>query len=179
MPNFCMVFPVLNCQQWETLMCLFPLTDFRGILLDHWVGTFIGRRRRDVVTLWFYYVMSLQWLSARTWNYFDSIPYPMLKVRTDWVRYATYSLNCCLYFLCIFALTLLVSHQEEHPAYKNWVMSYSHGYLSGARCRWFAHGPADATATPSSLAAVKSGMVYLSSVGLPRLSWKKAVKRIW
>ena len=30
------------------------------------------------------------------------------------------------------------------------------GYLSGARCKLFAYGPADATATPSSLAAVKS-----------------------
>jgi len=33
--------------------------------------------------------------------------------------------------------------------------------------------PADATATPSSLAPVKSRMVYLSSAGLPRLSWEK------
>jgi len=31
----------------------------------------------------------------------------------------------------------------------------------------------DATATPSSLALVKSRMVYLSGDGLPRLSWKK------
>ena len=41
-----------------------------------------------------------------------------------------------------------------------------------------AYGPADATATPSSLAAVKSRMVCLSVAGLPRLSWKKAVKWI-
>ena len=34
------------------------------------------------------------------------------------------------------------------------------GHLSGARCKWFAYGPADATATPSSLAPVKSRMVY-------------------
>ena len=31
-----------------------------------------------------------------------------------------------------------------------------HGCLSGARCKWFAHGPADATATTSSLASLKS-----------------------
>ena len=36
-----------------------------------------------------------------------------------------------------------------------------------------AYGPADATATLSSLASVKSRMVYLSRAGLPRLSWKK------
>jgi len=35
------------------------------------------------------------------------------------------------------------------------------------------HSPADATATPSSLAPVKSRMVYLSGASLPRLSWKK------
>jgi len=33
-----------------------------------------------------------------------------------------------------------------------------------------AYGPTDATATPSSLASVKSRMVYLSGAGLPRLS---------
>jgi len=39
-------------------------------------------------------------------------------------------------------------------------------------------GPADATATPSSLAPVKSRMVYLSGVNLPSLSWKMAVEWI-
>jgi len=33
------------------------------------------------------------------------------------------------------------------------------GYLSGARCRWFAYGPAHATDTPPSLAWLKSSMV--------------------
>jgi len=56
---------------------------------------------------------------------------------------------------------------------KNWVMGYWHGYLSGVWCKWFAYGPVDAAATPSSLASVKSRMVYLSGAGLPRLSWKK------
>ena len=47
-------------------------------------------------------------------------------------------------------LTLLVRCQEER------------GYLSGARCRLFAYGPADATAIPkpqSSLASFKSRLV--------------------
>jgi len=56
---------------------------------------------------------------------------------------------------------------------KNWVVRYWHGYLYGARCKWFAYGPADSTATPSSLALLKSRMVYLSGAGLPRLFWKK------
>jgi len=40
----------------------------------------------------------------------------------------------------------------------------------------FTCGPADASATPSYLAPVKSRIVYLSGASLPRLSWKKAVK---
>jgi len=46
------------------------------------------------------------------------------------------------------ALTLLVGHQEEHLAGKNWVMRCRCGYLSGARCRLFAYGLADTTAIP-------------------------------
>jgi len=40
-----------------------------------------------------------------------------------------------------------------------------------------AYGPADATATPSYLAAVKSRMVYLSGASLPRLSEKRLLNR--
>ena len=81
-------------------------------------------------------------------------------------------LSTCLK-LAFSALTLLIGWQEGHPACKNWVVRYWHGCLSGARCRWFAYGPADATATRSSLAPVKSRIVYISGAGLPRLSWKK------
>jgi len=71
------------------------------------------------------------------------------------------------------ALTKLVGWQEGHPACKNWVVRYWHGYLSEARCKQFVYGPAYATGTPSSLASLKFRMVYLSGAGLPRLSWKK------
>jgi len=37
----------------------------------------------------------------------------------------------------------------------NCVMWCWHDYLSAVRCRWFAHGPADTTATPSFLASLK------------------------
>jgi len=52
------------------------------------------------------------------------------------------------------ALTLLVGRQEEHPDCKRieW-------WGAGERCRWFTYGPADATATPSSLASLKSRLV--------------------
>jgi len=36
-----------------------------------------------------------------------------------------------------------------------------------------ASGPADTTATPSSLASLNSRMIYLSGAGLPWFSWKK------
>jgi len=42
---------------------------------------------------------------------------------------------------------------------KNWVMRCWCGYLSGARCRLFAYGPVDATASSSSLASFKSRLV--------------------
>jgi len=42
----------------------------------------------------------------------------------------------------------------------------------------YADGPADATATLWSLALVKSRTVYLFGAALPRLSWKKAMKRM-
>jgi len=78
------------------------------------------------------------------------------------------------------ALTLMVGRQEGHPgACKNWVVRYKRGYLSAARCKWFAYGQADATATQSSLAPVKSRTVYLSGAGLPKMSLKKAIKPMY
>ena len=51
------------------------------------------------------------------------------------------------------ALTLLVGHQEEHPACKKWAMRCWCGNLSGARCRLFAYGPADTTASQNPIIA--------------------------
>jgi len=55
---------------------------------------------------------------------------------------------------------------------KRWVMRCWCDYLSTVRCKWFTYAPADATATPSSLATLKSRMVLPSAPSLPRLSWK-------
>jgi len=52
----------------------------------------------------------------------------------------------------------LGGRKSIRPA-KMWVMRCWHGYLSATRCKWFAYGPADATATPSSLASLKSRLV--------------------
>jgi len=58
---------------------------------------------------------------------------------------------------------LLVGRQEENPACKNWVMRCWCSYLSGARCRLSAHGPADATAIPiiSCLVKIQTGFTFL------------------
>jgi len=62
---------------------------------------------------------------------------------------------------------------------KNSVMRYWHGYLSGARYKWLAYGPANATAIPSSLALVEPRMFYPSGIWMVwyqhfinMLSWK-------
>ena len=53
------------------------------------------------------------------------------------------TLHC--HILAFSALTLLVGRQKERPACRNWVMRCWCSYLSGARCRLFAYGPAAAT----------------------------------
>jgi len=74
------------------------------------------------------------------------------------------------------ALTPLVGRQEEHPACKNGVMRCWCGCLSGAMCRSFAYGPADATAIPKPhhlLPHSNPDWFYLSGTGLPRLFWNR------
>jgi len=72
-------------------------------------------------------------------------------IRTLWVDF--------WHWFAFTALTLLVGRQKEHLACKNWVMRCRHGYLSWARWKWFAYGPADASATPSSVALLKPRLV--------------------
>jgi len=71
------------------------------------------------------------------------------------------------------AFTLLFGRLEEHPACKKWAMRCWHGYLSGARCRWLAYGPADATATTPSRASLKFRVVLPFWCWLTRLSCKR------
>ena len=56
------------------------------------------------------------------------------------------------------------------------------GYLSGARCRLFAYGPADATSCipkPDHLLPhLNPDWFYLFGTSLPRLFWKEDVKRV-
>jgi len=71
------------------------------------------------------------------------------------------------------ALTLLVGRQEGHSDCKNWVMRCWCGYLSGVTCKWVTFGPADATATPSSLVLLKSRLVLLFWCRLTQVVLKK------
>jgi len=62
-------------------------------------------------------------------------------------------------------MILLVGHQEDHVACKNWVI--------GSGVVTCLEQGADVTATSSSLAALKSRMIHLCDVSLPRLYWKR------
>jgi len=53
------------------------------------------------------------------------------------------------------------------------------GYLCGARCRLFAYGPANATASENPhhlLPHLNPDWFFLSGTGLPRLFWKRGYK---
>jgi len=78
---------------------------------------------------------------------------------------------------CLQCFDTVGRHQEGHLACKNWVMRSRHGYPYGSRCKWFAYGLADATATPSSLALLKSTVVYLSGGSYPGCPGKEYIKQ--
>ena len=85
--------------------------------------------------------------------------------------------------LCAFsALMLLVGHQEEHPVCKNWVMRCCYSFLSGARCRLFAYGPADATASQnpivSCLIEIQTAFTFLVPA-YPGCPGKEPVKWVY
>jgi len=62
---------------------------------------------------------------------------------------------------------------------KYWVMRW-HGYLPWVRYKWFAYGPTDATAAPSSLALLKSRIVFFLLVpAYPGWTEKDAVKWVY
>ena len=103
-------------------------------------------------------------LALKVKMYSDHKPYRQCTVDISPKNIAIFICLTSSCFSAFSALTLLVGRQEGHPACKNWVVRYWRGYLSGVRCKWFAYGLADATATPSSLAPVKSTVVYLSGL---------------
>jgi len=74
--------------------------------------------------------------------------------------YCFYGWFLCPHCFVFSALTLFIGRQEEHPVCKKIDWWGAGMVMSGARCKWFAYGPADYTVTPSSLASLKSGLVW-------------------
>ena len=120
---------------------------------------------------------ALKWVTVRPIDGYCSATQFKTWVAFHGLKFTVLFLN----FIFIIDIVLLRSvlwccwlgGRKGHPACKNWVLRYWRGCLSGARCKWFARGPADATATPSSLAPVKSILVYLSGVSLPGCPGKR------
>ena len=80
----------------------------------------------------------------------------------------------CVFFECLlikkiafFALTLLIRCQEEHLACR---MTCWCGYLSRARCRLFAYGPAGATASQNPIISCRLAS-FKSILVLPFWYW--------
>ena len=88
----------------------------------------------------------------------------------------SYTVLPSVLWIAFSALTLLIGRQEEHPARKKWVMRCWRGYLSGTRCKWFAYDPTDATATPWSLASLKSRLVWPTWCWLTQFVLQEVVK---
>ena len=63
--------------------------------------------------------------------------------------------------LCLVSRILVFSLMKIIWPVKNWIMSCWCNYLSGAKCKWLAYGPADVTP-----ASVKSRVIYTYSTGL-------------
>ena len=72
-------------------------------------------------------------------------------------------------------MTLRLGVRKSIRPVKKRVTRWWFGYLSGARCRLFAYGPADATASQNPIISshLNPDWFYLSGTGLPRLSWKR------
>jgi len=77
------------------------------------------------------------------------------------------------------ALTLLVGHQEQHPACKDFSDEVLLWLSVWSEVQIFAYGPADATASQNPIISshLNPDWFYLSGTGLPRLSWKEAIKQ--
>jgi len=108
-------------------------------------------------------------------SFFKTLPVVISGRKTT-----TQSACACALCVCVLLLwfaftasTLLVGCQEEHSACKKWVMRCQHGYLSRARCWWFAYCPAEVTATPSCPGALKSRMVLPFWCQLPQVILEK------
>ena len=68
--------------------------------------------------------------------------------------------SCCYDYLPSVVWHCWLGVRKSIRPVNNWVMRWWCGYLPRPRCRWFADASADASATPSSLAWLKSRLVW-------------------
>ena len=68
-----------------------------------------------------------------------------IKTNNNWANVSMFMLMPSVLWCC-----WLGGRKGIRPV-KTWVVRCWHGYLSGTKCKWLAYGPADTTATQSSL----------------------------
>ena len=119
------------------------------------------------------------WRQKASWQNQSAHSYWQRSGRTLYCRHSVNSqLSSHVLILKLVVATLIVLsvHQQGHPAGKNRVMRCWCGYLSGTRCRLFAHGPADATAPSnpiiSCLIKIHTGFTFLVLVYLGRPNYR-------
>jgi len=103
------------------------------------------------------------------------LQFSVLLCYHEWVWWLRLLWRCCWIIFrnyCLQCFDTVGWRQEEHLACKNWVMGCWFSNLSGARCRLFAHGLADATAIRL-LPHLNPDWFYFSGTGLATLSWKR------
>jgi len=97
-----------------------------------------------------------------------------VKVILEWKSYCAD--RCLVCFLCYLIFLLIVLQnvvcllsvlwhcwfgiRKSIRPVKKWVMRCLRGYVSGVRCIWFVYSSADATATTSFIASLKSRLVW-------------------
>jgi len=128
------------------------ICDLKVCLFWHGCVTFKLFRLTGHVVLWTCVINSFIW-QTNCWDQKSQ-----LIALFSIISYESVLFTFCSCKLAFRVLTLFVGRQESIWSIKNWVMRCCCGYLSGAKCKWFACGPANATATPPSLASLKSKM---------------------
>ena len=102
------------------------------------------------------------WMSSSESKWLQMLDCSTLQQQNNWklgVRNISVKASLSLLWHC-FHWHCWLGVRKSIQSVKNWVMRCWRGYLSAARCKSFAYGPADATATPSSLATLKSRLFY-------------------
>ena len=123
----------------------------------------------SLILVRFYSLISLQICDSRI----VEVPIQFNTWKTPIIAILDMTVSVPFAYIAFSALTPLVGRQEEHSVCKNWVMRCWCGYLSGARCRLFAYGPADATASQNSLVWFKSRLMLAFSYWLTQVVLEK------